>query len=219
MPNQVEPKHLSLTLGYHNSANQVDTLSQTALYRQPFLSWLSGELGVRAQESALNLQSLHYKLEPTAHVLPFLDLSLRMSTSGYHVEDMGASTLFFRARMHVRPFYWAQVYVSGGYAERYIRLNGFPILFNFSRDIPDNDFGANIGFQFLPSEKWMVDLDLATFDAIQVYNLHNPFLRTALNYQPQPEGWKATLFARYQIVLGFGRLDEMIIGAGLELPY
>ncbi len=32
-------------------------------------------------------------------------------------------------------------------------------------------------------------------------------------------GWKATLFARYQIVLGFGRLDEMILGAGLEIPY
>jgi hypothetical protein len=52
---------------------------------------------------------------------------------------------------------------------------------------------------------------------MEIFNLNNPFLKLLAAVEMNQTTLYA--FARYQILLGFGRLDDLTFAVGAKLPF
>jgi hypothetical protein len=70
--------------------------------------------------------------------------------------------------------------------------------------------------KFRVTDRWAPSFEAASFDEYEVYNLNGPFLQVAVDHQRDAgESWRA--FARYQLLLGFGRPNEISVGAEIKV--
>jgi hypothetical protein len=74
------------------------------------------------------------------------------------------------------------------------------------------DYATELGFTMPLSPHLKGLMKISTFDPWEVYNLNNPFIETSfyLGAPENPSQWLATF--RYQLLLGFGRLDRLTFG-------
>jgi hypothetical protein len=207
---------LDLSLRFQALGGLPDTLDQTALYRHRYLPWLEGHYALRISEGAINLNAVEYKGEILLHVLEPLTIAMRISQSDYVAIQAGTTVIHFRADAH---FGFADVIeglVSFGWYERMWQLSGTPILPPFS-GISDHDILGLLGIGIKATPEWMLHLTLANFeDSINTFNLNNPFAQAAVDYHPIQKNWSLYAAFRYRILLGFGHLDELLIGAGIR---
>jgi hypothetical protein len=85
----------------------------------------------------------------------------------------------------------------------------FPVITKSS--FSEHDFSTEIGFLTQISQI-KLGLRVATFDELEVYNLNNPFVESVffLPTESEKDCWSLTM--RYQLTLGFGRLDRILVG-------
>ena len=98
-----------------------------------------------------------------------------------------------------------------GWYQRYGRLNA-PALVPafFSANYQDQDFLFKLGLGF-KTNRWNVNLSLGTFDSWEIRRLNNPEI--ALKYtRLESEQTQFGLIARYRLILGFGRQDNVGVG-------
>jgi hypothetical protein len=207
---------LDLSLRFQALGGLPDTLDQTALYRHRYLPWLSGQYALRISEGWINLNAIEYKGEVQVRVLEPLNIVMRISQSDYTSIGAGNTVLHFRADAH---FGFADVIeglVSFGWYERMWQLSGTPTIPPFS-GVSDHDILGLIGLGLKPLPEWMLRVVVANYeDSINTFNLNNPFAQASVEYHPIHKDWSVYGAVRYRILLGFGNLDELLIGAGIR---
>ena len=202
---------------YHSQANYLNTVDETVLYHTPFLSYFEGEVGGRAAVSKSNFESLDYKAEISYSVWKCLKLGTRFSHANQLSDTTAYTSLLFYGAFSIAPFRALRVFVTGGWYKRYLLLaksTVLPVPFRNS-SYSEHDFAGSFGIDLFPEETFFGTLKASTFDEISVFNLNNPYGEIQLGYRFSSTS-RAILFSRYQLLLGFGRLDEFVFGFSLR---
>ena len=73
------------------------------------------------------------------------------------------------------------------------------------------------GFEIIPAQNWRFIGKAGTIEDLDVFNLNNPYFGADIEYRSAPSPFSWRLYARYQVLLGFGRLDQFISGVRAEM--
>ena len=148
----------------------------------------------------------------------FFSLELRLGQALQLPSTVSETDLVAVAGLSASPFSFLKLFGKFGWYERYVQLTNVLIIPTpFRGDENDYDFVAEIGGTGWLSESLSLTLKLSTLEEIEVYNLNNPFIEARLDYERGPGLGTWFLFGRYQALLGFGRLDQLVVGAGWVL--
>jgi len=107
----------------------------------------------------------------------------------------------------------------GGWYKRFAFLERASVIpFAGSLNFSQHDFALDIGLISYLTQNIHWQVKVATFDELEVYNLNHPFVESAFFWvNPETQGtWAATF--RYQLSLGFGRLDRLSFGLSYTTP-
>lgn len=107
----------------------------------------------------------------------------------------------------------------GGWYKRFSFLERASVIpFVGSLNFSQHDFALDIGLISHLTQNIQGQVKVATFDELEVYNLNHPFVESAIAVvNPETQGtWAATF--RYQLSLGFGRLDRLAFGLSYTTP-
>lgn len=209
---------LDLELRHASLPTLENTLDQTLTVNSPLNAWMFLQGGMRVTESAWVLEALEYKAELELAPVSFLSLHLRLAHNSLIGDGAGSSCATLWTKAEASFFSKIKLFVLVGLYQRRSALNQSPLLPVTSPSLSDRDFALGLGASYLFRDRWEFSAKLATFDNIHTFNLNNPFAELRLAFQPQPSGFSVHTFARYKILLGFGRLDEFLMGAGISLP-
>jgi len=112
------------------------------------------------------------------------------------------------------------LFLSGGIYKRWVSLskkNAFPLF--QATDFSDWDFATQFGILTTFSSQWMWLNRVSTFDEVDTFNLNNPFVESALLFRKSRSAWVWGLTSRYQLTLGFGRLDRLMFGLLISFDF
>lgn len=158
------------------------------------------------------LEDTQYKGELKWRALSFLYLGFRVSHAIYWKTPRAMSHLFPYAHIRTRAFGRFELTGTIGWYERFITLTGSNVIPVF---LPDryyqHDIGVNLGFRYFFKRSLSSALFISTIDDIAIYNLNNPYIEARGDFVSF--NWGLAAFLRYQILLGFGRLDQIVFGA------
>lgn len=204
-------------LRYTASKTQSDRADQTLSYTVPIRDWLSGETAVRLAVSRFDLHTFGYKGELVLPFLGYLSVRLRLAHSLQLPMGISTSHLLGAGQFSFPLFSSFRLFGGFGWFERFHRLSKASVSPTFSKDPGDHDFAADFGCEISPVNRLFTELKIGTFEEIDVFNLNHPFLQTTFTYTTDTQ-WILSALVRYSVLLGFGRLDSWVIGAGVQLP-
>jgi len=190
-----------------------DTLNPFLDYHHNPLSWLQMKAGTGLLVSVKDLEGLNYRFEATATPVPWLSFIIRGSQRAQFPEAFSRTSFLGLTKLQVSPWKEFSFFASFGFYKRWIVLDHANLIpFVNQSSFSQDDFATELGFTSTLSSNLTSLLKVATYDPWEVYNLNNPFVETSF-YFGAPEAthkWLATF--RYQLLLGFGRLDRMTFG-------
>lgn len=163
--------------------------------------------------SRTHLESLIYCIELEAKPLSWISFLVRGSHRSQIQEDFSGSSFLSLLRLEAFSGRRLSFFGSGGWYHRWIMLNHSSLLpFAGASSFTQHDFATELGFKLGLSRTLETQLRLSTFDNWDVYNLNNPFIESAfwIGDTSKSAKWLATF--RYQLLLGFGRLDRLVFG-------
>lgn len=206
------------TVRFHSSRSQDSFVDETAYYQRAFAPWLGSEFGVRLSHTVPEiLRGFDYKGEIQLRPIPFFYLGTRFAQRNYLPESTSASQLLFTANLDGDIFPFLGFFGSFGYFFRFPLLNKSTILPNFRASYTEKHFAFQFGFRIYPSDSLILSTRLATYDEMDVFNLQNPFFQGDLEYLLAGDSLSATMQFRYSLLLGFGRMDEWMLGVGVKI--
>jgi hypothetical protein len=204
---------------FHNDATYLNSVQGGAQISLPVLSFLSLNTGGRVSITRKDLDALHYMTGLELRPLSLLRFGFRYSHSFYLPDTFTQSNLLLTTGLEVPVWEKLSFSVQGAWYKRYTslkKISPIPVMFRYSYS--EHDFGALIGFALGPFSGVSGKVTIATYDDILVYNLNHPFAELRLSSLLSPGGSTLSLLFRYQILLGFGRVDEWALGAALTFP-
>lgn len=84
----------------------------------------------------------------------------------------------------------------------------------------ERDVGIRLGTRFEFSPSFASTLELATWEELEIYNLHNPFVQWTWHTSTKNFFFSnVDVFLRYQILLGFGVWDRVVVGLRAGVPF
>ncbi len=209
-----------LTLdGRFEAENTFQDLSTfTALYKPGSLLGFDLQAAGRFSASLKDLEIFGYGFEATLPLFSFFQTSARISQENFLNSTTAQTHFLFLANLDVSPFSFLKLFVCGGWYKRNVRLNKpylFPTLVGSS--YTEHDFAVSFGTETSWSDNFSTLFKVATFEELSVYNLNNPFIQGQIAYLTSPNGIKWTLYSRYRLLLGFGRMDSFTAGINLAI--
>jgi len=208
---------LELDNRFENHQTRSDLGVFSAYFNTPSTELLSFHSAGRISLSTKDFESWGYAAGAKLAWLPLLANSVRLSQENGLGASTASSTLLFLGEIKGRPFGSLELFLIGGWYRRFVTLNKahfLPALVgsNFS----EHDFALNFGLAIDWSDSISTLFKVATFEEISVYNLNNPFIHAEISFNSL-ETLKITLYSRYKLLLGFGRLDSLTVGVSLPL--
>ena len=190
-----------------------DLANYTALVEpSPWLG-LKYKAGVRLAHSMKDLETLGYGIETSYPLLNFFEPTLRLSTENWLNSTTAITHLLFLGSLKFRLFDFMRVFMEGGWYQRFVRLNRpYFLPAFFGGNYTEHDFALNFGTEILWSEQLTTLFKVATFEELSVYNLNNPYLQGQFSYTPDSSKTLWSVYARYRLLLGFGRMDSFTVG-------
>lgn len=175
--------------------------------------------GARLLSSASELDRFEYKIDTQWMPLSWVSLHLRAAHRVKLPADFSDSTLMPRLELHSS---WGifSFFLSGGFYYRWVSLSqGSFLPFSQATDFTDRDFSTDFGIvtKITSQISWLNRV--STFDEVETFNLNHPFIESALIWQKSPKSLSWGITSRYQMLLGFGRLDRLMLGAFVSTPY
>lgn len=195
-----------------------DLSTFTALYSTDPILGFQLQGGARLSTSSKDLETFAYSLQASLPLLFFFELSARLSNENWLNSTTAQTHFLFLANLKLSPISFWNIFAGGGWYKRNVRLNKpylAPTVTGSSYS--EHDFAVSFGTELLWSESIKTLVKVATFEELSVYNLNNPFIQAQITYSTNPESWKWTLYSRYRLLLGFGRMDSFTAGINLEL--
>jgi len=211
--------NLQLDLRFRSTTTQTSALEESLYFLPSWTSDLTSDFGLRLSHTGLNVKAVEYKGELEYSPLSFLRLGFRLAHSSYRDFGSSATWLLGRFGLSGDVTEWLHLFASIGWYERFYHLQGANVIPGFGRPFPDRDFVGSVGWQIRPLPEWSLRTELSTYERITVFNLNNPFVQATVGYASPESAWHFSFFTRYQIMLGFGRLDEWMMGVSVETPF
>lgn len=200
------------------SPSQEDALAMASRFdaqREPW-RWA---LGAQVALSSRIVQRGDYLAEAGYAPLPGLLASLRLSHTMFPVDGVAATHAVIRGGFDVTPLSFLGVSGAFGWYERFGGLSGASLV-PFSRaGVRDHDFVVAFGLRIHAVADGWGAVQMGTFDDYEVYNLNSPYVQLAWHHRLTGT-LRLRTYARYRLLLGFGRPDEILVGIGTraELP-
>ena len=210
----------SLTLDsrfeYQNVQNDLGVFSATY---QPAPRWgLEFETSGRFSLSKKDLENWSYSLGTVLPLFSFVSTSMRLSQENWLGSSTAVSTLLFLLQFQSRPLSSIRLFLQGGWYRRFVTLNNAHFLPGFwGSNYSEHDFAVALGTEIRWSPSLTSQAKVATLEEISVFNLNNPFIEAAVAYWPT-ESISWSLYSRYHLLLGFGRMDSLKVGLALKMP-
>lgn len=204
-----------LDLRHELNRSMPNLVQQSAVWRGD-LSWSTVRVGARLSESWIGVDRVSYfgewKAEPVSffHALVRLQQTARLGQSG--------STSAIAVGGLCVPTHSVTFCAEFGVLRRLWQLAGtawLPLV--YSTSVSEWDAVAQLYWRFRWSERWWTAVQLASYESVEIYNIHNPFLQVTVGRIELLENVDVMGFGRYQVVLGFGTLGTWTTGIGLEL--
>jgi hypothetical protein len=204
---------LELNARYHATTTFLNTIDSSALIAYPLAENIFIEGGARIAFSRLDFESFEYKAEISTRLWGFLKPSIRFQQDFLFSDTLSLSHFLFAVRLEGRPFSWLNIFITPAWYKRFTHLNKVAFFPTVRSSYTEHDFAGAIGVE-AGDENWKAITQIATFEEISIYNLNNPFAELRLIHPISGIEWSA--FFRYQILLGFGRLDSFLAGVGVQ---
>lgn len=94
------------------------------------------------------------------------------------------------------------------------KVTVLPSLLSSSFSEHDAILGLGIGWKITPSKE--LQLRVGNYEDFEIFNINNPFIEFKMMDSAIYEDTVFSFFLRYQILLGFGRMDRFIVGLFLS---
>lgn len=201
-----------LGLFYKQSKSRASQLQPRLLFRGR-TNHLIVSGGLALSLSNPRLQSVAYTLQADREFFSFLSLGTRLNHI-ISVENQYGTTQFqFQLNTYYLVLDWLELYATFGYYFSWTELESptvwpIPLGGNFS----DQHFVAEAGALFKPKEGLEIEAGFGTYEEFETYRLNNPFIQTKVSFQHDKQAAKLSLYFRYKLLLGFGRLNEFTTG-------
>jgi len=163
--------------------------------------------------SQKDLESLSYRAQIDWNWLPFLSLGTRLNQRVHFSETLSRTTITAWLQMKLALLQSLHLHFLGGWYHRWVGLRRMNLIpYSSTSELAQSDFVTQLGFEARFSSNWSHLLQVATMDEWDTFNLNNPFIesRTTFRNSESKSYWAASL--RYQLLLGFGHLDRLILG-------
>lgn len=160
--------------------------------------------------------SLRYKIEAAYHPFSFLRFSVRLTHETLLTSTATLNHGLYWVTLSPLPFETFEFFVSAGWYQRMTLLTKATILPSFRSSFSEHDFAFELGFALKPTEKIRTYVKAATFEQLEVFNLNHPYGEIGGSFKTGFQNWDLFSYARYQILLGFGRLDTFSFALGAK---
>ena len=213
------PKTLDFASRYHFLSYSNPLIDESVFYHAPFLKWFEVEVGSRLSETNSNINMWSYKVEFLWRFLQVFALDMRGDQMAGIKDETGITTGMIKLNLFWRPFSFYSLFGSFGMYQRFTNLSGTQWIPTLSGALSDHDLVADFGWVIQPSAVYALIVKVSTFDRLAIFNLNNPYVQTALSWKLPTTNWVVSLYTRYQILLGFGRLDDFMIGINARYSF
>lgn len=191
-----------------------DTFAQGARYLTQISDSLRSTLGARLASHARGPDRLEYAAMVSYSPIAWLSANARIVQRSLLSSGTGTSEALLTGRIDAPLLSFFEAFLEFGWFERWLHLRSIPVLPAISEvSLRDRDLAARFGIHILPVRQLRLTSSVGTIEDIIVFNLNNPFMELRASWRNA--GWELYGFARYKLLLGFGRLDELCIGLGL----
>lgn len=169
------------------------------------------------QDSSDLLRGLEYKGELEYSPMPWVSLLARLRHQNDFPETLSSTHLAAILKTQLEIFYGATVFGSVGWRRRYVLLQKSAPLPTFRSSYTEHDLVGAFGLETRWRDDLRVRLLAGNWDEFSEYNLQHPFLQIEPQLEIIGGALVARVFYRYQVLLGFGRLSEWALGAGIRM--
>lgn len=208
---------LRLSVRYREPGFGMGIFDQAIQYRWLSSKWFELDFGARVAENAWALYGLQYMAAATSHPLSFFSAGVRLAHKHQIREETSSSELLLRGDLHTTLFQHVRLFLSLGWATRPTRLSRPSLLPHyFSSDFSDPTWAAELGIELKQLGNFGGRFSFGNIDALETYNLNNPFFELGVSYHPRHSPLRYYVFTRYKLLLGFGRLDEFLVGLRVD---
>lgn len=173
-------------------------------------------MGAQISLSKNDFEALQYKIEPTVFYKRWFEAHLRLSRKAFLPDTTSFSHGLLFIKLQTPPLASFRLFTKLGWYYRAWELNRaslFPIPINTS--YLEYDFALAIGVEYQPGSVFFGKIQAATFDELDVFNLNHPYTELSGGIY-LTDFWTLSGFWRYQVSLGFGRLDRMVFGVAMD---
>ena len=203
----------SLDGRYDIENSQRDLSHITATFEPSPLVGLNFQGIARLSTSLKDLETLGYGVSASLPLFSFFELSTRLSNENWLNSTTSMSHLIFLAQLKINLFSSLDFFFTGGWYKRFVKLNKPYLLPNLvGSDFTEHDFAVALGTQIYWNSQVSTLFKVATFEELSVYNLNNPFVQAQINFAPDTKSGTWSLYSRYRLLLGFGRMDSLTFG-------
>ncbi|MCB0405110.1 MAG: hypothetical protein KDD51_10010 [Bdellovibrionales bacterium] len=208
---------MSLSLRYRDPSFRSGILDETLGYRWFASELFDLQLASRFSQSNWNLYSVQYMAEARVHPLGFLTTRVRLAHATRLLSANTTSELLLLGEVHFTVLDHLYFFLGAGWAARPTRLGDTSPTPNFfNAQLADPTWAAELGLELRQLNGFGAKLSFGNIDALETYNLNNPFFELGVSFHPRKSALKYYLFSRYKVLLGFGRLDEFLLGFRLD---
>lgn len=168
--------------------------------------------GGRLFRTSTEWTRFEYKLDSKFFIFPWALFQVRAAHRLKLPAEFSDTTLMpqFELSAHLKRF---KFFVSAGLYYRFVSVTrGSLIPFYRETDFSDWDFATQFGVSTVLTSQLTWLNRVSTFDEVETFNLNHPFIESSLFWKKPQKSLTWGLLTRYQILLGFGRLDRLMVG-------
>lgn len=197
---------------YFAETSQKDSLDETLFFHfRPFTD-LNLTPILSLSLSAKDVENTLLGMNATYALLSWVELETTLSQLYLFRTTASIANYFLVARAYTPTLLSTRFFIGGGWYKRFVSLGSVTLpALAFRSSFSEHDFVAEMGLCWGEKENLFGILKAATFDKTQSYNFNNPFGEVEIGTRFS-KSLTLSAFVRYQILLGFGRLDRMLMG-------
>jgi len=144
-------------------------------------------------------------------LLRFVSVGGRLSHRAHLETPRTTAHLLAYADGRVPLFHPLEGWFVIGWFERFIDISGARALpFLLSSPYGESDIALSLGLRCALGHSVALSGRLSNIDDLVIHNLNNPFVELKATYQQEMRAF--LLYGQYKLLLGFGRLDEWVLG-------
>jgi hypothetical protein len=201
------------------SGSQPDALAPGLRYTAEIVPSLEFQGAAQLALSPSEFRHVVYQTGVSYSPIPWAGASLALFHGVLPTFGAGWSGLVGKVFFDTPELGPVSAYGAFGWYERLSRASGAGLLpFALSGTEREHDFVLRFGLRGRVSSRWAVTGEVATFDEFEVHNFNGAFFQVAADHERSTgERWR--FFGRYHMLLGFGRPNEIVVGAQVAFTH